>query len=164
RRLRRAARHRPHGRAGAHRLAHAGDRGNIRSRDHGRGGTRAGRLDPRRAPGGATRRAPVERRGAGGLHDGGPGLPGRLRRAMDESERRRDGLAVRRRVLGRAHVARAQAATTPLSAEFQDLITRYAWGEVWTRPALDLRTRRILVIGTLIALRQWDEVAMPVRA
>ena len=54
-------------------------------------------------------------------------------------------MASRRAVLGDAHVDRAIAATTPLTAEFQDLITRYAWGEIWTRPGLDLRSRRILV-------------------
>ena len=59
---------------------------------------------------------------------------------MDESERRAAGMAIRRTVLGDAHVDRAVAATTPLTAEFQDLITRYAWGEVWTRPGLDLRS------------------------
>jgi 4-carboxymuconolactone decarboxylase len=85
---------------------------------------------------------------------------------MDDSDntRRTTGMKVRRNVLGDAHVDRAIAGTTPLTAEFQDLITRYAWGEVWTRPGLDVRTRRILVIGTLIALSHWEEVAMHVRA
>jgi alkylhydroperoxidase/carboxymuconolactone decarboxylase family protein YurZ len=67
-------------------------------------------------------------------------------------------------VLGDAHVDRAVATTTPLTAEFQSLITRYAWGEIWSRPGLDVRTRRILVIGTLLALSQWEELAMHVRA
>lgn len=85
---------------------------------------------------------------------------------MDDSDntRRTTGMKVRRKVLGDAHVDRAIAGTTPLTAEFQDLITRYAWGEIWTRPGLDVRTRRILVIGTLIALSHWEEVAMHVRA
>ena len=83
---------------------------------------------------------------------------------MDESERRAAGMAIRRTVLGDAHVDRAVAATTPLTAEFQDLITRYAWGEVWTRPGLDLRSRRILVIGTMVALHRWEELRMHVRA
>jgi 4-carboxymuconolactone decarboxylase len=74
------------------------------------------------------------------------------------------GMAVRRSVLGDAHVDRAIASTSPLTAEFQSLITRYAWGEIWARPGLDVRTRRILVIGTLVALHHWEELAMHVRA
>src|SRR5689334_25141666 len=74
------------------------------------------------------------------------------------------GMTVRRSVLGDAHVDRAIASTTPLTAEFQSLITRYAWGEIWARPGLDVRTRRILVIGTLVALHHWEELAMHVRA
>jgi 4-carboxymuconolactone decarboxylase len=76
----------------------------------------------------------------------------------------RAGMSVRRSVLGDAHVDRAVASTTPLTAEFQSLITRYAWGEIWSRPGLDVRTRRILVIGTLVALSHWEELAMHVRA
>ena len=83
---------------------------------------------------------------------------------MDESERREAGLKIRRRVLGNAHVDGATAQTTPLTAEFQDLITRYAWGEIWTRPGLDERSRRILVLGTLIALGRFDEFRMHARA
>jgi 3-oxoadipate enol-lactonase/4-carboxymuconolactone decarboxylase len=67
-------------------------------------------------------------------------------------------------VLGEAHVDRAIAGTTPVTAEFQDLITRYAWGEIWTRPGLDVRTRRLIVIGTLLALGRFDELRMHVRA
>jgi 4-carboxymuconolactone decarboxylase len=83
---------------------------------------------------------------------------------MDEKERREAGMKVRRKVLGDAHVDRASAHTTPLTAEFQDLITRYAWGEIWTRPGLDQRTRRILVLGTLIALGRFEEFRMHARA
>lgn len=83
---------------------------------------------------------------------------------MDDSQRRDAGMTVRRAVLGDAHVDRAVAATTPATREFQDLLTRYAWGEIWTRPGLDVRTRRVLVIGTLVALGQWDELRMHVRA
>jgi 4-carboxymuconolactone decarboxylase len=83
---------------------------------------------------------------------------------MDDSERRDAGLRVRRAVLGDAHVDRALAATTPSTQDFQDLITRYAWGEIWTRPGLDQRTRRLLVIGTLLAQGHWDELRMHVRA
>ena len=83
---------------------------------------------------------------------------------MDDTHRRDAGMAIRRTVLGDAHVDRAIAAATPLTAEFQDLITRYAWGEVWTRPGLDLRSRRILVIGTMVALGRWEELRMHIRA
>ena len=83
---------------------------------------------------------------------------------MDEAERRDAGTKVRRQVLGDAHVDRASAQTTPLTAEFQDLITRYGWGEIWTRPGLDQRTRRILVLGTLVALGRFEEFRMHARA
>lgn len=83
---------------------------------------------------------------------------------MDETERRDAGSAVRRMVLGDEHVDRAIAATTPLTADFQDLITRYAWGEIWTRPGLDLRSRRVLVLGTMVALGRWEELKMHMRA
>ena len=83
---------------------------------------------------------------------------------MDDRERREAGMKIRRQVLGDAHVDRAAARTTPLTAEFQDLITRYGWGEVWTRPGLDVRTRRILVIGTLVALGRFEEFRMHARA
>lgn len=83
---------------------------------------------------------------------------------MDEQDRRDAGMSLRRRVLGDAHVDRATAQTTPLTAEFQDLITRYAWGEIWTRPGLDVRARRILVLGTLIALGRFEEFRMHARA
>jgi 4-carboxymuconolactone decarboxylase len=83
---------------------------------------------------------------------------------MDDAQRRDAGMAVRRTVLGDAHVDKAIAQTTELTSEFQDLITRYAWGEIWTRPGLDIRTRRILVIGTLIALGRFDEFRMHARA
>ncbi len=83
---------------------------------------------------------------------------------MDEKERQAAGMAVRRKVLGNAHVDRSIAKANDLTADFQDLITRYAWGEIWTRPGLDIRTRRILVIGTLIALSRWDEFRMHAKA
>ena len=79
---------------------------------------------------------------------------------MDDQQRRDAGTNVRRQVLGDAHVDRAIAQTTPLTQEFQDLITRYAWGEIWTRPGLDVRSRRILVIGTMIAIGRWEEFQM----
>ena len=83
---------------------------------------------------------------------------------MDEKERYQAGLLLRREVLGNSHVDRATADITPLTAEFQDLITRYAWGEIWTRPGLDVRSRRVLVIGTMVALGLWDELRMHVRS
>lgn len=83
---------------------------------------------------------------------------------MDEGERYEHGTARRRAVLGAAWVDRATAGRSALTAEFQDLITRYAWGEIWTRPHFDERTRRVLVIGTLMALDKWDEFRLHVRA
>jgi 4-carboxymuconolactone decarboxylase len=83
---------------------------------------------------------------------------------VDERERHAAGMEIRRQVLGDEHVDRAIARTTALTAEFQDLITRYAWGEIWARPGLDERSRRILVIGTLLALGRFDELRMHVRA
>ena len=73
------------------------------------------------------------------------------------------GMAVRREVLGDAHVDRAQAATTPLTEDFQAFITRYAWGGVWTRPGLDRRTRSCITIAMLVALGRTEELAMHVR-
>ena len=83
---------------------------------------------------------------------------------MDDRERHAAGMAIRREILGDAYVDRAVADTTDATTEIQDLITRYAWGEIWTRPGLDHRTRRVLVIGTQIALRQWDQYRIHVRA
>ena len=79
---------------------------------------------------------------------------------MDDNARREAGMTVRRRILGDSHVARAGAESTPLTHDFHDLITRYAWGEIWSRPGLDERTRRVLVIGTLVALGRWEEFRM----
>jgi 4-carboxymuconolactone decarboxylase len=78
--------------------------------------------------------------------------------------RREEGMAVRRQVLGDAHVDRAVAATTPFTAPFQELITEYAWGGVWSRPGLDRRTRRCVTLAVLAALRCEDELAIHVRA
>jgi 4-carboxymuconolactone decarboxylase/3-oxoadipate enol-lactonase/4-carboxymuconolactone decarboxylase len=83
---------------------------------------------------------------------------------MDESERRKAGDSQRREVLGDAWVDKSAANKTAFNADFLDLITRYAWGEIWTRPHFDERTRRVLVIGTMMALGQWDEFRMHVRA
>lgn len=75
-----------------------------------------------------------------------------------------EGLAIRRQVLGDAHVARAQAATTDFDRDFQSYITRCAWGEVWTRPGLDRRTRSAVTLTALVAQHHWGELAMHVRA
>ena len=83
---------------------------------------------------------------------------------MDDEARAGQGTRVRREVLGDAHVDRAVAATTPLNAPFQDLVTRYAWGDVWSRPGLDRRTRSMLTLALLAALGHDTELALHVRA
>lgn len=83
---------------------------------------------------------------------------------MDEAERALLGINRRRAVLGDAHVDRAIANTTDLTADFQDLITRFAWGTIWTRPGLDTPTRRLLTVAMLIALNREAELAMHLRA
>jgi len=83
---------------------------------------------------------------------------------MDEKERYDLGMTRRRKILGNAWVDRANARKTSFNEEFQDFITRAAWGEIWTRPHYDERTRRILVIGTMLALDKWEEFRMHVRA
>jgi 4-carboxymuconolactone decarboxylase len=82
---------------------------------------------------------------------------------MDDKEHYDRGMAMRRKTLGASHVDRANANKTPFNADFQDLITRYAWG-IWARPHFDVRTRRVLVIGTLMALGHWEEFRMHVRS
>ena len=83
---------------------------------------------------------------------------------MDDKERYYRGLSKRRKVLGKAHVDRAIANKNAFNSEFQDFITTYAWGEIWQRPHFDERTRRVLVIGTTIALDKWEEFKLHVRA
>jgi 4-carboxymuconolactone decarboxylase len=80
----------------------------------------------------------------------------------DDAHRR--GMKVRREVLGDQHVDEAISRTNEFTADFQDLITRYAWGEIWTRPGLDRRTRSAIALTALIALGRLDELAMHVRA
>ena len=75
-----------------------------------------------------------------------------------------DGERNRREVLGDEYVDRAKERITPLTEDFQDLITRYAWGEVWARPELDRRTRSCITLAALIALGREEELAMHVRA
>jgi 4-carboxymuconolactone decarboxylase len=74
------------------------------------------------------------------------------------------GMRIRREVLGDEHVDRAIESTTEHTAAFQDLITRYAWGEIWARPGLDRRTRSAVTLTALVALGRFDELAMHVRA
>jgi 4-carboxymuconolactone decarboxylase len=73
-------------------------------------------------------------------------------------------MRVRREVLGDEHVDRAVERTTDFTRDFQDLITRYAWGEIWARPGLDRRTRSCVTLTALVALGHWEELGMHVRA
>ena len=75
-----------------------------------------------------------------------------------------EGMRVRREVLGDEHVDAANERTTEFTADFQDLITRYAWGEIWARPGLDRRMRSAITLTALIALNHHEELAMHVRA
>ena len=79
-------------------------------------------------------------------------------------ERYERGMTVRRAVLGEEHVERAQAGTTEFTRDFQELITRYAWGEIWTRPGLDRKTRSLLTIAILASLGRSEELRLHVRA
>jgi 4-carboxymuconolactone decarboxylase len=83
---------------------------------------------------------------------------------MTDADRAADGMRVRREVLGEEHVDRAAAAATDFTAPFQDLITRYAWGEIWSRPGLTRAERSIVTLTALATLRQEEELAMHVRA
>jgi len=83
---------------------------------------------------------------------------------MDEADRHALGMVTRRSVLGDAHVDRAIAKTTDFTADFQNFITRTAWGEIWTRPGLDHPTRRLLTIAMMIALNREEEFRLHVRA
>jgi 4-carboxymuconolactone decarboxylase len=80
------------------------------------------------------------------------------------SDRYEDGMRIRREVLGDDHVDRAIEQTTPETEAFQDLITRYAWGEIWARPGLDRRTRSAITLTALVALGRDHELAMHIRA
>jgi 4-carboxymuconolactone decarboxylase len=83
---------------------------------------------------------------------------------MDERERYEGGLKVRRAVLGDAHVDRTLNRRNDFNGEFQELITRYAWGEIWTRPGLPRHTRSLLTVAMMIALNRADEFKLHVRA
>jgi 4-carboxymuconolactone decarboxylase len=83
---------------------------------------------------------------------------------MDERERFEAGMKIRREVLGDAHVDAAIAKRNAFSKEFQDLITRYAWGEIWTRPGLPRQTRSLITVAMLVALNREEELRMHLRA
>jgi 3-oxoadipate enol-lactonase/4-carboxymuconolactone decarboxylase len=83
---------------------------------------------------------------------------------MDDRERYDAGMTVRRAVLGDAHVDRSLTRLSPFNEEFQDLITRYAWGEIWTRPGMPRHTRSLLTIGLMVALNREAELRLHLRA
>ena len=83
---------------------------------------------------------------------------------LTDQERYDQGMTVRRAVLSDAHVDRANAATTALTADWQDFIARVAWGDVWSRPGLDRRSRSVAVLSLLIAHGHHEELAMPLHA
>jgi 4-carboxymuconolactone decarboxylase len=83
---------------------------------------------------------------------------------MDDAERVRRGMTVRREVLGDEHVDRAVAATTPFTEPFQDFITRYAWGDIWSRPGLSRAERSLVTLSVLAAMQHEHELAMHVKA
>ena len=83
---------------------------------------------------------------------------------MDERKRHKQGMKVRRTVLGNAHVDRAEANKNRFTEPFQDLITRYAWGEIWTRPGLPRKTRSLIIIGMMVAMNRGEELRLHLRA
>jgi 4-carboxymuconolactone decarboxylase len=83
---------------------------------------------------------------------------------MDERERLQQGMSVRRAVLGDAHVDRAQKNRNDFNAEFQDLITRYAWGEIWARPGLPRQARSLIALAMMVALNRSEELRLHLRA
>ncbi|HEV2115258.1 MAG TPA: 4-carboxymuconolactone decarboxylase [Terriglobales bacterium] len=83
---------------------------------------------------------------------------------MDERERYEQGLSVRRAVHGSSHVDRALQNRNDFNAPFQDLLTRYAWGEIWTRPALPRHTRSLLTVALLVALNRGEELRLHIRS
>ena len=83
---------------------------------------------------------------------------------MDDRQKYDQGMKVRRAVLGDAHVDRSLQSRTPFNDPFQDLLTRYAWGEIWARPGLSRQIRSMLTIGMMIALDRPDELRLHLRA
>ena len=82
---------------------------------------------------------------------------------MDEKQRNENGMKMRRKVLGDAYVDRTMKNVTPFNEEFQEMITRHAWGEIWTRPGLPLHNRSLITLAILIALKQTDELRLHLR-
>jgi 4-carboxymuconolactone decarboxylase len=82
---------------------------------------------------------------------------------VDEHKRHEEGMKTRRAVLGDGHVDRAEANKTDFTKEFQELITRHAWGEIWTRPGLDRKTRSLITISMLVALNRPEELRLHLR-
>jgi 4-carboxymuconolactone decarboxylase len=83
---------------------------------------------------------------------------------MTDRERHTKGMKVRKQMLGKAHVERAQARKNKFNGPFQDLITRYAWGEIWTRPGLPRKTRSMITIAMMVALNRTDELKLHLHA
>ena len=82
---------------------------------------------------------------------------------MNERERHKKGMKARKAVLGKAHVERAEARKNAFNEEFQDLITRYAWGEIWTRAGLPKKTRSLITIAMMVALNRTEELRLHLR-
>jgi len=93
---------------------------------------------------------------------GAPVLP--LEPKMDEKQRYEAGMQVRRAVLGDAHVDRSLESITPFNAQFQEMITRHAWGEIWTRPGLSRHTRSLITLAMLIGMNREGELKLHLRA
>jgi 4-carboxymuconolactone decarboxylase len=83
---------------------------------------------------------------------------------MDDRKRHVKGMKVRRAVLGDAHVDRARAKENDFNAPFQDLITRYAWGEIWSRPGLPRKTRSMITVAMMVAMNRSEELKLHLRA
>ena len=83
---------------------------------------------------------------------------------MDEKKRHEEGMKIRRAVLGDAHVDQAMATQNEFNAEFQELITRYAWGEIWSRPDLDRKTRSLITVAMMVALNRSEELQLHLKA
>jgi 4-carboxymuconolactone decarboxylase len=83
---------------------------------------------------------------------------------MNDASRYKKGMKVRKQVLGKAYVERAEARMNEFNAPFQNLITRYAWGEIWTRPGLPKKTRSLITIAMMVALNRTEELRLHLRA
>src|SRR5215211_9421763 len=158
----------PAGQARRDLRSHARNRWRGRPRRPTRTGEAPPRFDPRRAPPNRRRGgAPAQRRATREDHASGVGPPrdgiGREGRLVNDLAYDR-GMRIRREVLGDEHVDAAVERTTAFTADFQDLITRYAWGEIWARPGLDRKTRSCITLTALVALGRLEELEMHVRA